>query len=228
MNWSAESKLKIKTTKFYSLTKSVVDTCIQYEEHVERLCSDFAGKICSLREIHGLEPETPSERELKRKALNEVTLKNKNDLWTKFKVYDGNDTEMWSKATEFYNSVLGKGLNGKSKPEKKSDGFFYCSTTGHLDKQRNTDVKNMATQSWWSTFALLPNRLNYARVFVGYDNMEDPSDYTIYIKYAILVDTPANRDTINTYAKKTKRTNSVSSGDLLTDEDNSDEENYIL
>ena len=64
LHWSAENKAKIKKTKFYSLTQEVVDICLDYEKHIERLAdSDFAGKVCSYKDILGELPnEEPSYR----------------------------------------------------------------------------------------------------------------------------------------------------------------------
>jgi hypothetical protein len=204
MSWSEESKRRIKKTKFHSLTKEVVDTCLHYEEYVQRLSCDFAGRACTLREVDGLEPEEPSERELRKTLLSSVKLTNENGkMWKKFKVYDGNDNEMWTQVDKFYSSIRGKPLKGVSKPKKNdANGFYYCSTTKHVDKQRNDDIKNMEKQSWWSTFQLLSNRLTYARVFVGYDNLDDNSDYTIYVKYACLEDSENTRLLLNKYQKK--------------------------
>lgn len=198
--WSASGKERIKKTNFHSLTKSVVDTCLQYEQHVERLSTDFAGKSCTLREIDGLEPELPTEREQKRLDIGSIRLVHA-DIWKKFKVYDGNDEEMWAKANEFYKSVRGKPM---SMPKKREDGFFHCSTHGHLGKQRNDVIKNLATEGWWTYFQLLPNRTEYARVFVGYDNLAESSEYTIYIKTVQLEQSDHTRVIIAKYGKKLK------------------------
>ena len=79
-----------------------------------------------------------------------------------------------------------------------------------VDKQRNDDIKNMEKQSWWSTFQLLPNRFTYARVFVGYDNLEDNSDYTIYVKYACLESSENTRVVLSKYGKKSSSSSSSS------------------
>jgi hypothetical protein len=75
----------------------------------------------------------------------------------------------------------------------------------------NNTIKRMATQSWWSTFQLLPDRLNYARIFVGYDSLEDPSEYTIYVKHAQLHDLDETREILSKYGKKSYATVSSSS-----------------
>jgi hypothetical protein len=216
-SWSEESKQRIKMTKFHSLTKVVVDTCLHYEQHVEILSNDFAGRSCTLREVDGLEEEEPCERELKKKLLSSVKLTNPDGkMWKKFKVYDGNDAEIWAQVGTFYSSICGKALKGKSRPTPRADGYYYCSTTKHVDKQRNDDIKNMEKQSWWSTFQLLPNRFTYARVFVGYDNLEDNSDYTIYVKYVCLESSENTRVVLSKYGKKCSSSSSSSSSDDIS------------
>jgi hypothetical protein len=216
-NWSEENKSKIKKTNLYSLTKHVIDTCVKYEEEVEYMSSEFAGKTCSLREIQGLEPEEPSVAEQRKNALSSINLYNSNDLWKKFKVYDGNDEEQWNKVNAFYNEKMGHDIPTRSKPKQKDPKtdevslFYHCSTTGSVAIQMNNTIKRMATQSWWSTFQLLPDRLNYARIFVGYDSLEDPSEYTIYVKHAQLHDLDETREILSKYGKKSYATVSSSS-----------------
>ena len=209
-NWSEENKGKIKKTKLYSLTKNVIDKCVKYEEEVEYMSSEFAGKTCSLREILGLEPEEPSVREQRKNALASISLQNTSNLWKKFKVYDGNDDEQWEKVNAFYKEKMGHDIPSRSKPKKKNpetdevSQFYHCSTTGNVCIQMNTTIKGMEKQSWWSTFQLLPERFNYARIFVGYDSEEDFSEYTIYVKYAQLYDTNETRDILMKFGKKNK------------------------
>jgi hypothetical protein len=216
-NWSQENKSKIKKTNLYSLTKHVIDTCVKYEEEVEYMSSEFAGKTCSLREIQGLEPEEPSAIEQRKNALSSINLYNSTDLWKKFKVYDGNDEEQWEKVNAFYNEKMGHDIPTRSRPKQKDPKtdeislFYHCSTTGSVAIQMNNTIKRMATQSWWSTFQLLPDKLNYARIFVGYDSLEDHSEYTIYVKYAQLHDVDETRDILSKYGKKSYAISSSSS-----------------
>jgi hypothetical protein len=206
-NWSEENKAKIKKTKIYSLTKHVIDTCIKYEEDVDHMSSEFAGKTCSLREIQGLEPEELSALEQKKQELAALELNNA-ELWKKFKVYDGNDEEQWVKVNEFYKDKIGKDIPSRSRPKQKNPDteepspFYHCSTTKKIGIQLDAVIKGLSSQSWHSTFQLLPNKLNYARIFVGYDSLEDPTEYTIYIKYAQLQDTEETRAVLNRYGKQ--------------------------
>lgn len=222
-SWSANGRSKIKTTQFYSLTKSVVDICLEYEESVERMCTEFAGKKCSLREIQGLEPEEPSEREIKNTDLQSIKLANQDKIWKKFKIYDGNDEEEWKKAELFYESIMKKKLAGKSRP-KFIDGFYHCSTTSKVVKQPIGVINGLAKQSWSSTFQLTSESLTYARIFVGYDNLEDPSEYTIFVKYAQLEDTEDNKRILHKYYGKKPTTATTTTNTAETYESYSDDD----
>jgi hypothetical protein len=217
-NWSEENIAKIKKTRIYSLTKHVIDTCIKYEEDVEHMSSEFAGKTCSLREIQGLEPEEPSVLEQKKQALASITLQNP-ELWKKFKVYEGNDEEEWAKVNAFYKNKIGKDIPSRSRPKQKNPDteepspFYHCSTTKKIGIQLDSAIKGLLTQSWHSTFQLLPDKLNYARIFVGYDSLEDASEYTIYVKYAQLNDNEETREVLNKYGKRSASASAANSSD---------------
>jgi hypothetical protein len=216
-NWSPENKSKIKTTRFHSLSKKVVDTCIDYERDVERLSTDFSGRSITLRDIDGLEPEEPTERELKKIELNSLLTDPSQKIWKKFKVYDGNDEEMWKRANEYYKTICGKYIIGRSMPEK-IDEFYNCSTTKTKGIQINSEIERMKEQSWWSTFQLLKNKYNYARVFVGYDNKNDSSEYTIYIKSVCLEINERTIQILNKYSKN-KKSNNETDSDCDSDND---------
>lgn len=199
IKWSTENKGKIKKTIFYSLTRYVKDTCLGYEEHVENISENFAGKTISLREINGLEPETPSKKELKKIAFKSVKVIN-NEIWKKFKVYDGNDDEMWDKTKQFYNDKMKKNICQKSIPEL-INGFYECSTTKQVCKHSTNDIVKMKKQCWSSTFQLTKYSLSYVRIFVGYECLDDPNEYTIFVKYALLEDNEYNKKFLKDYCK---------------------------
>lgn len=202
--WSQNARRKIKKTKFYSLTKIVVDICLDYEKSVEYMSSyECAGKTVTLREAHGLDPEEPSDHELRLSSLLSIKLLNPNKLWKKFKVYDGNQDQEWQKMNLFYHSIMKKKPTNKSRP-KLVDGFFQCSTTSNVKTHSLYEINKLNNQSWWSTFQLTPTSLSYCRIFVGYENLEDPSEYTIFVKYALLEDSESNKTVLKKYGKKTK------------------------
>jgi len=201
--WTEENKKYIKTTKIYSLTKEVVELCLEYEAEIDHIITDCAGKSCTLRDITGLEPEEPSEREIKKEAFDEIELINKK-LCMKFKVYEGNDEDLWKKAHKHYESILGKRIIGKSMPKKNEDGFYLSSDSKGLGVQVASTFKVLETEKWSNRFQLKKDCLSYAHVFVGYENLEDPSEYSIFIKCAQLKDTSATREYLAKYYDNTK------------------------
>jgi len=199
-SWTPENQAKIKTTQFHSLTKIVIDKCLDYEASVERACTEFAGKSCTLRELQGLEPEDPSERELKQIAEASIKLVNPTKkLWRKFKVYDGNDDEEWEKANNFYESIREKKITGVSMPKKNSRGFYESSDSHGLGVKTVSTFSSLEKEKWTNRFQLKKDCLSYARVFVGYDNLEHPNEYTIFIKFAQLEDTETTREFLSKY-----------------------------
>ena len=199
--WTPENQDKIKTTKFHSLTTSVINTCIEYEEHIEKICNEFAGTTCTLNQINGKEPEEPTEKELKTNATNSVSLIN-NKLWQRFKVCDGNDTIQWEQAEEFYKKFHPnhKGFTGRTKPTKNDNGFYECTDSGKKGVKHLSCFTKFLEKDKWSNF-MAPKKgiLSYVRAFVGYDNINDSTEYTIFIKYAQLVDNEHNNKVLNDY-----------------------------
>ena len=221
--WTPEQRATTKRiTNFYSLTQSVIDQCLEYEEHDERITTEFAGRTCSLREIQGLEPEEPTAKEIEEQEKDEAfraielrTDKEGGKLCKKFKAYDGNCDEVWEKAQAFYKSIRGKRISGKSMPTKV-DGFYHCSGSGEPGVQTVTTFNALSNEKWSGRFQLKQNQLSYARVFVGYDNLEDPTEYSIFIKFVELVDTPSTREYLAKYHPKKAKTSTASSVSVAT------------
>lgn len=199
-SWSDENIARIKKTRFYSLSKTLIDICRNYEQSVERMASEGAGKTCSLHEIKGLAPVESTERELKREALLSIKITNP-CIWKKFKIYDGNDEEEWRKINQFYMEIMGHNPKGKSIPKKNEYGFYECSTTKNVDVQSINDIKVLEKQSWWSTFQLQEEQYNYARIFVGYDDLSEPNEYTVYVKYVQIDINPESSVILKKYGK---------------------------
>lgn len=128
---------------------------------------------------------------------------NKEDWWKKFEVADGNDDEQWNKVKLFYKRIVHKELKGQAMRKKIGD-FYHCSTTKRVDKWSKADIEECFGHSWWSTFDFTQNKLSYARIFVGYENLDDPTKYTIYVKYVMIEDTAENLAIINGIAKPKK------------------------
>lgn len=197
--WDRENVDKIKRTKLFSFRTSTLTTCLDYESHIEHMCSEFSGKRCSLREVMGLEPVEPTEKEIKQTQLEAVTMKNPSGkLWKKFKVYDGNEAEQWENVNRFYEEIKSKKLNKVSMP-KKVDGFYTCSDASGVGVKTIGNISVLEKERWTTRLQLKKGVLNYCRVFVGYDSVDEPAEYTIYVKYVELEDTPENIEILSKY-----------------------------
>lgn len=188
--WSAEAKTKIKQTQLFSLTKKAFEICLTYEKEVETIYTDFEGKTVTLRQIQGKEPYKPSDRELNSEAIKSLEPFLLNDiLWKRFTVNDPEqEDEMWEKVHQFYLEKIGKTISKQSIPKKDDKGFFGCTTTGHWYVHTEADMDRLRKGkiNWSSLFQLTNGQYNYARIFVGYKDIGDPTEYTIYIKFAQL------------------------------------------
>ena len=202
-SWNPESREKIKKTHIHSLKESFVETIIEYESCVDRMNDEFVGKSCSLREIKGLEPYQPTYSEERRQNLNKINIINKR-LWKKFTVNDEDDEEeQWERANQFYEGIRGKRIIGNSMP-KKDDGIYYhCAISGHTGVQLSSKLREIETskEKWDNRFQLVKEQLTYAHVFVGYERLDNPFEYTIFIKYVQLEDTPETREILSKYGK---------------------------
>lgn len=205
--WDEESISKIKNTKLYSFRETTITTCLDYELHIQHVCNEFSGKRCSLREVMGLEPNEPSEKEIKQLELSSVKLKNPlGKLWKKFKVYDGNDEEQWNNVNAFYEEIRGKKLNKVSMPKKVS-GFYVCSDASGVGIKTIANIVVLEKEKWSIRFQLKKDQLSYIRIFVGYDNIDDPSEYTIFVKYVDIENSPENLEILRKYGVKNKKHN---------------------
>ena len=207
MSWSEENKRKIKNTKIHSYYKCVYDIISEYEEDVRKMSTEFAGGSYSLREIRGIEEPIKSDKEIKTEELLKITLANKK-IWCIKAVLNNDDDEIWEEVKNKYYEIKGKELNGRSMPRKK-DGFYHCSTTKNPKKQLRKDIDKIKNHNWWVMLQLVEDTFSYARVFVGYENENNPDEYYIYIKYAIIENNEMNREIINKYAKKEKKTSEI-------------------
>ena len=203
--WDEESISKIKRTKLFSFRETTIATCLDYEIHIQHMCNEFSGKRCSLREVMGLDPVEPSDREIKQSTLVTVKLKNpQGKFWKKFKVYDGNDDEQWGNVGVFYEKIRGKKLNRVSMP-KKVDGFYTCSDSTNVGVKTTANILILEKEKWSTRFQLKQDQLSYIRVFVGYDNIDDPTEYTIFVKYVELENSPENLEILRKYGIKNKK-----------------------
>jgi hypothetical protein len=166
----------------------------------------------------GLEPLEPSDRDIKQTDTDNVKLKNpQGKIWKKFKVYDGNDDEQWDNVYRFYQEFRGKKINRVTMP-KKVGGFYTCSDANGVGIKTIANILVLEKEKWSTRFQLKKEQLNYARVFVGYDNVDDPTEYTIFVKYVEIENSPENIEFLRKYGMKNKMDKKGDDGGRSDDE----------
>ena len=110
------------------------------------------------------------------------------------------EEDVLPKVEAFYKSITGKELTGVSRPKKNEQGFYQSSDSTGLGVKTTTIFTGFENEKWTNRFALRKDSLSYARVFVGYDNLEINNEFTFFVKYAVLEDTPDNRQFLSKYA----------------------------
>ena len=193
--WSPENIAKIKDTKFYSMNSISRDKCIAYEIMINNCTTNLAGEFCTQQEFTGevnpnleINHKKKENRKERDAILTQLGTKITDRNWIRYNVYDGNDAAKWAEVASQYLDFHKKTLSGKSKPIMNADGYYHCSLTKKRGIVRNTDIKKLKSNEGWNSLIDLSNCKTYARVFVGYDEDLDKSEYTIWMKQVELED----------------------------------------
>jgi hypothetical protein len=220
IKWSEESRAKIKRTKFMCLQREVYDIAIDYELYIEKLSTEHAGQMCGLAESRGIQPVPPTEKQLRRKELDSL-LPFVQFEWKRFEV-DGEDPEdeqaQIERAEKYFLRKSGKAITNRSraKPWSEDPRFLACAITGKRGVYLAEDIekKVKGNRTWDAYFQLLANKTRYAsRMLVGYESLDNPAKYTIYIKSAVLQETDEVRAILAKYGK-----GAISDEDVSMDE----------
>ena len=173
----------IKKTQVFVTSQNLIDRCLTYESQIDKITDTMTDSLRTKYEVQGdikiKEKKLP--KEFKYDALipySSVSIK-------KVSVDDDDEAEdQLKKVKQIYKEWVGKDLKGKAMPTKNERGFYECSTTG--TKGVKEDPKNMKKTilSWkpTSNFDIKKNKYKYARVYVAYEDNEDPSEYTWFIR----------------------------------------------
>jgi DNA-binding LytR/AlgR family response regulator len=148
-----------------------------------------------------LDEQTKKEKLDKKNIFAKIKLTNQANIWKIFEVIGGNDIEVWEQVKEEYNRITNSIISCRSTPEKNADGFYECSTTKRIIVQNINDIRKLKSQKWSSLFQLVKNKYIYARLFVGYPDLTNPSIYTIYIKYVILIEDEDSKKYLEEYGQ---------------------------
>ena len=204
--WSHESI--IKDTRFISYTREVYDVCLDYENYIEKLTTEFAGQFCKLNDVRHIEPIEPSFKEIRRLELESIISFIKVE-WKKFEV-ESEDHEdeiaQISRAENYYKRKHGQEIKSNSyfKIYEQDPRFKACSTTKHVTVHTHDEMQKFVNsiKKWDTLLQLVSNKTNYAsRMFVSYDDKSDPTKYTIWIKSATLEKNEKVLEVLNKYGK---------------------------
>jgi len=181
----------IKKTKIYTNSRESLDNCLEYEKQVDIIDVEMKGSIRCQSEIIGdvniKVKELPKERmyaKLKPYA-NMKKIK-------QFSVSDGDDEEVLEDVKKFYKKITGKDLVGKSQP-KKNGNFYECSAGAEgvgVKVNPSQFKKLLESLDYQSNFALQEGKYQYARVYVVYENDDDPFEYTWMVRWMVIEHCP--------------------------------------
>jgi hypothetical protein len=188
-SWTEEERQTIKKTKLFmgKGCSGMLENCLKYESQVDLIDSDMSGSLRGKDEVVGNVPikekKIPSEKKFDAiQKFTTVTIK-------KFTVDDEEEDgeEKLEKLREKYREFTGKKLKGTAMPDKDEDGFYRCSAPGKGVHEGVNKMKK-TIEGWKNTsnFAISmdPGRFKwrYARVYVAYDDKEDNSSYTWFLR----------------------------------------------
>lgn len=199
-NWEQSNKLKKKRTIVFVPNPKTINLCKEYEKQVEHIEEKLSGSMRTIDEVHGNVPikKRKKPRELKYDPLKKYSIVQK--LKTFRKEEDDDELLVYNKVKREYHKFTGKEPTGKSLPKKNKEGYYTCSTTknncvqfGGADKLRNT-LKGF---KWDANYQLTRNKFKYARIYVVYDDPNDPTEYTWILRRMEIKNIPEVKEAWN-------------------------------
>lgn len=182
ISWTEEKQIEIKKTRFLTDNIENFTICLNYEKQIDKINKEMVGSLRTLDEVKGNVKNKKDNIPVNQK-FNEISKYEKHGI-KKFKVYDGNETEIWDKVYKFWFDFKGKKIHKKSELKINDRGFRLCSTT---EKPKVFELRELQCSldrlKWYSNYQLLKDSYNYLRLYVGYDRLEDNSEYTIFIRW---------------------------------------------
>jgi hypothetical protein len=182
-NWDDESCDRIKKTKLFVSTNDLIQNCLDYEKQIDRIDTEMSGSLRNRSEIVG-------DMKIKEKSVPKERRYDHLEPFTKIigvkriSVDEGCDDAKLAEVKQIYKDFMGKELKGKAMPKKDDDGFYLCSTTAKATKHTDPSKMKKTIKAWKNTsnFALKRDTTNFARVYVAYDDEDDPSEYSWFIR----------------------------------------------
>lgn len=91
------------------------------------------------------------------------------------------EDEVWKKVKETFDKHVNRNTWNYSKLEKQN-GFYVCSTTGTPEIQSTNIEKMIKGWKWHVNYNLRENQFTYARLYAGYDDVNDRTKYIIFLR----------------------------------------------
>jgi hypothetical protein len=206
-NWSNENQSKIKKTNIYYYNHEVIEKCVVHYEHIEILKQKPSGLINHSELQHTNESKDNKEinpdeqrRDIIKKELEKYTSVNV----LREHVYENcipSDKDKWEKIYRDYeqHTKIDK-ISSKSKPKLNNNGFYECSLSGKCTEQSSKDVKDfLKNLSKLSMIMLTKNKYKYARIYVGYDDVYDSKEYTIFLRTITIEENETTKKLLEEY-----------------------------
>ena len=188
---SWQSPETIQQTRLYVSNRAVLETCLNYEKQIELIENTMVGSVRIKDEVVGDVNVKRSKKPIERKfdALEDFT--NVPTLKC-FYVDNGNETEQFAAMIKYCESWVGWSIDERSIPRKNAEGFYECAPSGDKCVHVNpTNMKNRCrTWKWYTNHKLTPTQFKYYRIYVAYDRIDDPSEYTWIVRLLEIKDSP--------------------------------------
>lgn len=199
ISWKTENLNKIKKTRFLTRDRLDYEICLTYEKQIDYINKNLKGSLRTQAEVKG-DIKIKEKKKPKERTNDIISQYVKINMTKQFKVYDGNDEEIWKDVKKFWLNFRGKELNGKSMLQKKGN-YYQCSTSGKNKVQELQNIKKFIKGlKWDSNYQLAKNNYKYSRLYVGYDDNNCPEEYTIFVRTLEL----ENNDTVNRHLNSLK------------------------
>ncbi len=182
-SWNTSSRELIKKTRLYVTSKNIIEHCLDYEKQIDKITDEMTDSLRTKYEVQGdikiKEKKIPKEfaydglLPFSKVSIKKVTVDDEDDVDSGLK-----------KIREIYKEWMGKELKGRAMPSKNEEGFYECSTTTNKCVYEEPKKLKKTLGSWKATsnYDIKNNRYRYARVYVAYEDKDDPNEYTWFIR----------------------------------------------
>ncbi len=116
--------------------------------------------------------------------------------------------KVWEEAFTYLSGFVGHSIHAKSKPNRdenrddKYPEFFKTSTTKTAKVFQTDELRQEIGNMGFSNYQPKKGCLKYGRLYVGYDDLTNPDDYTIFVRSAELEDNAEVHNALNALSKK--------------------------